>query len=337
MLELTGLSKFISRYLAVTPLFFLFAMVAFNRDNRDYFNYERAFYDEYFRDSFEPGYGLLIEVLKSIGLGHEGIIFIAGSLLIVTMLRMLKGSLNVNLVVFFYCAFPLIYDINQTRNLIMYLVLVLALIYVVENKKIKFYLMMLTAASFHLIGLFYIPFYWFSKWDRKKFMRVLKLTTITLGIGAPLVITGLSLLFPDKAGYYLNRPPGYGIILYFVCAIFDYFTVWWVDKKIGLNIVEDEKPRMEVMYRFVWFPVISLPFLFFFAEFSRIQRNVLLVKYIYCAIAMKYMNIKQRLITVFLLLIPVSIYTFVVFQYRQFDLYNYLDENFIKYYLDRYF
>lgn len=333
-LELTGLSKFISRYLAITPLFFLFAMIAFNRDNRDYLAYERAFYDDYYRDTFEVGYGFLIKTLSRFGMGHEAIIFIAGSLLIITMLKMLKGSHNVNLVIFFYCAFPLIYDINQTRNLIMYLILVLALAFVLEFKQIKYYIMVAVAATFHVLALVYIPFYWLSKFDRKRYIRILQIATISLGIGAPIVISGLTYLLPGKMEYYLSRPPGMGVIVYFVYAILDFFTVWWVDKKAGLNIAEGERKRMEVMYRFVWYPVMALPFIFFFAEFSRLQRNVLLVKYIYCAIAMKYMNIKQRIIIIILLLASVGLYTIIVFIYGQADLYQYLDENYIKYFLD---
>lgn len=336
VLELFRINKYLSRFLAITPLFFLFAMVAFNRMNRDYPVYQFAFLDSRFRDSLEFGYALLVRITDKLGGDQATIAFIAGIFLVSILLIKLKTSNYVNMVVFCYCGFPLIYDITQTRNFLMYLIIILSLGYVEKNKPVKHYILLFFAFSMHTFAVAYAPFYYLCKKNRKKFISIMLWTTALFIIGSPIVIMLLTLVFPEKMNSYMMRTPGLGTIANYVYVIIDILTICWVDRKISGKLSEQDSRKMEVLYRFVWFPILILPFSHYFLEIIRLERNALLIKYIYCALAMPYLSVKQRLFTMGLLLISVIMY-FVMLDYtNQWDMVDYLDDNFVKYYLDKY-
>lgn len=334
LLEFSRVSKFISRFLALTPLFFLFSILSFNRMNRDYWFYQYAFVDERYRTQLEFGYAYLVKTAAKLGFDHTAIVFLAGVLLIFTFHKMLKTSRNLNFVIFFYCAFPLIYDINQTRNLFMYLIVILSLLFIESGKPIKHYLTLFIAFSMHSFALIYAPFYFLCKLTRKKYMSLLWKITIVFGLSSPLVLKALSLIFPVKMAAYMARPTQIDALIYIVYFIIDVFTIWWIDKKISGKIFEEDNRKMEILYRFVWFSMLVLPFIFYFGEINRLQRNALLVKYIYCAIAMKYLTFKQKIFVLGLLIISIIIYLLMLKYFNNTDLFSYLDANYIKYYFE---
>lgn len=336
MLEMGRVNKFISRFLAITPLFFLFVMLAFNRLNLDYPFYSYAFIDDAYREKMDFGYAFLVEMLSNMGKDHTTIVLLAGSLFLFTLFKMLKTSNHINLVIFFYCAFPLIFDLNQIRNLLMYLIVILSLVFVEKKKPIKHYAMLFIAFSLHKFALVYVPFYYFTKMPREKFIKSMVRLTLIVGASSLLILKVLTMLYPVKMGFYLSRPPGLGVTFIFLYAFVDIFTVWWVDKKISVRADEEEKRKLETLYRFVWFPLLILPFAFYFIEVSRMQRNALLVKYIYCALAMKHLSVKEKLFALFLLVSSIALYLGVVAYTNRMDLFQFLDENELKYFLDKY-
>lgn len=336
IVELTRVNKYISWYLAVTPLFFLFAMIGLNRMNRDYPFYEKAFYDENYRDNFEFGYRYLVKFLNYGGFDHTSIVLIVGFLLMFILLKYLYNNNNVNLVIFFYCSYVLIYDINQTRNTLMYLIIILSLIYVIKEKPIKHYILWFVAFSFHKFALIYLPFYYLCKKNRRTFYKIIIGLTFIFLMSSPLIIEISSIILPDKMSVYLTKKPGFGVLAIFIYTLLDIFIVWLLDKKIGNRFQEKDKKTMETLYRFIWFPILILPFTFYFLEVIRIQRNSLLVKYIYCALAMKYMNTKERLITLMLLLLSTSIYISILIYSQELELYSYLNDNYIVDFLKKY-
>jgi len=337
VLELFRVSKYTSRLLAFIPMFLLLIMIGFNRMNRDYQSYEYAFLNEYHRESFDFGFAFLVTALENIGMGHEALVFITGALLIFVVIKKLNTSNSINLVIFFYCLFPLIFDINQIRNLFMYLIIILSLTFIENNKPIKFFILWFLAFSMHKLALVYLLFYFLCKKSRKWFVSKIRLLLILSGIASPLIMLMLGRIFPEKIAIYLANPPKLGVIVIFVYVIIDIFTVWWVDKRIYSRMPEEDKGKMEILYRFVWFPVLILPFAFYFIEVSRLQRNALLVKYIYCALAMKYLKFKEKLFVIFLLLLSISVYIVMLVYNNQLELFQYLDENILKYYLGKYY
>lgn len=336
LLELLGLNKYLSRFLAIIPLIVLFIIAGFNRDNRDYWNYQFAFEDDIHRRSIEFGYAYVVKIVKQLGGDHTFVVFMIGALLMLVFFKLLKSSNHINMVIFFYCAFPLIFDINQIRNLIMYLIIILSFVFIEKQKPLKYYFMVIVAFSFHNLSIVYLPFYYLCQRSRKKFLKILLGVTTLLLIGSPIVTNILTRIFPEKMEYYLRQTPKWGVLVIIVYMTIDIFTVWWVDKQIKNKLSENDKKKMEILYRFVLFPIVTIPFLFYFLEISRLQRSTLLVKYVYCAMAMKYLSFYQKLFTILLLLVSISVYITMVFWYNQADLFGYLDENFIKYLIDKF-
>lgn len=333
LVELIRVKRITSKFFAVIPLVFLFIIVAFNRMNRDYVNYVNAFYGIFNQDRMEFGYLALVNTIKKFDLDHTAIIFLVGVLLMSVLRKFLKDSNHINMVIFFYAAFPLIFDINQIRNTIMYLLIITSFVFIAKEQKIKQYITMFLAFSFHYFSIVYAPFYFLNRMSRKKFMRTLVTTTIILAILSPIFMELANRTFNTFSSYYTGERPGIGIVIIYAQSAIDVFTVWWVGKRT--NIIENKnKVIMEVMYRFVWYSIIILPFCFYFLEFTRVQRNALLVKFIFCALAMEYLTVKQKLITYFLLLLSLSLYLFLMAKNGQFELYQYLDENVVKYYLN---
>lgn len=337
IIEILRVNKFISWGLTLIPLFLLFFIIGFNRDNRDYQYYEKAFIDNVYRDSFEIGYSTLVKFVNFLNFDHTIIVFLSGSLFLLILIKSLSQNNHVNLVIFFYCLYPLIYDINQIRNTLMYLLVVLSLIFIVKNQVVKHYTVLILALAMHKLAVVYLPFYYLCIKNRTHFMRILLVTSIMLFLLSPIVINILLEVFPTKMPLYLERRPGLGVIIVFIYSIIDYFTVWWIDKIIRPRLSEEDKLKIEVLYRFVWFPIIILPFAFYFIEVSRLQRNAILVKYIYCAIAMKYMTVKEKLITVSLLLVSIGFYFLILWYNSEFELFNYLNENTLNYIFKKYF
>lgn len=336
LLELAGVKWITSRFLAITPFFLLFVMMGFNRMNNDYLGYQWMFYD--LNPEVEFGYDYLIKILKAFGRDHDTIIFIAGALLVFTIHRMLKNSRHVNLVIFLYCCFPLVYDINQTRNLIMYLIVTLSLLFVEKGKPVKFYLSILLAFSIHRLALIYAPFYYLArKKSRTQFIKLMWKLFFIFAIASPFIIKLASKLFPSKMGFYLQIKPDLGMVIMITYTVLDIFTVWWVDKKIRHKLDDNESKKLEVLYRFVWFSLLALPFTAYTFELKRVQRNVLLAKFIYCAIAMKYLTMKQRLFTLLLLSASVIAPILLMVYNDQMFLFDYLKENSVIYYFRRYF
>jgi hypothetical protein len=336
LLEIKGVSKYISRFLGITPLVLLFIIVGFNRLNDDYFNYKYMFINDAFRDQVDFGYVYIVKILEHFGQNHETLVFLTGCFLLFTLLKVMKTNRHINLLVFLYCCFPLIYDINQIRNTIMYLIIILSFGFIERKKGIKYYISLFIAFSIHKFALVYLPFYYLCKKNRKQFMKLITILFLIFLFASPIVINLISKMFPGKMEYYLTLQPHFGILIIFAYTIIDVFTVWWIDRRINNKLNEEEKKKMEVLYRFVWFSVLILPFTFYFLEIMRVQRNALLVKYLYCTLAMNHLNIKEKLFIVLLLLISVAMYITVTIYNGNLNLFGYLDDNYIKELLNKY-
>lgn len=219
----------------------------------------------------------------------------------------------------------------------MYLIVTLSLLFVEKGKPVQFYLSLLIAFSIHRLALIYAPFYYLArKKSRTQFIKLIWKLFIIFAIASPIIIKLAAKLFPAKMGFYLQIKPDLGLIIMITYTALDVFTVWWVDRKIRRKLNDDESKKLEVLYRFVWFSLLALPFTAYTFELKRVQRNVLLAKFIYCAIAMKHLTMKQRLFTLLLLITSVIAPIFLMVYNNQMFLFDYLNENSIVYYFKRY-
>ncbi|MCB2312030.1 EpsG family protein [Clostridium tagluense] len=332
IIEISGVNYKTSKMLAVIPIFLLCITVSFNRMNNDYIVYQIAFAND--GTMFEFGYQYLIKVLKYFGQEYEAIIFLTGILLVFIFKKMMKNNKHINVMILLYCIFPLVYDINQIRNLLMYLIVIISLEFIRKKSIIRYYIGIFLAYSIHSFALIYIPFYYLCKKDRKKFIKIILSLFCLFTIISPIIMKVLLRFFPYKIESYLasGKPKG-GIIAIVVYVIVDVFTVWWVDKKISKKLNFEEKNEMEVLYRFVWYSILILPFTVYFLEIQRLQRNALLIKYYYCALAMNHLKKAEKIVTLILLLISVVLPILLMIYSSEFYLYDYLDKNFILEYL----
>ncbi len=335
-LEITKINKYMSRFLAFVPLFFLFVLIGFNRMSRDYTAYEYAFISLPFRQTLESGYVFLIETVSRFGGSHDTIVFFTAVLFLFILIKLLGTSSYINLVVFCYCAYPLMYDITQTRNFLMYLLVTVSLFFAASKKPIKHYVTLIIASTMHTLAFIYLPFYFLCKFSNKRFVRVMIYTTVALFVVSPWTIEILKIIFPAKMLSYLPKKPGLGILINYISTFADIFTVWWVYKRVEDKLSESDSKLMLVFYRFVWYPLLALPFAHYFLEVARVQRNSLLVKYIFVAMAMKYLAVKQRIFVVLLLSATIIFYFLTLDYVGNWDLVEYLDYNSLKYFFDGY-
>lgn len=317
-----------SKALSIIPLCLLFIIVAFNRMNNDYLAYLIAFQNN--GSGFEIGFQYLIKTFKILNLQYEAIVFAIGLLLSYTVKKMMKYNANINLIIFLYCIFPLVYDINQIRNLIMYLIIIITLFSVQNRNKILYYIGVFLGVSFHTFALAYLPFYYLCGKNRKRYFEILFSAFFVMLISSSSVMKILLKIFPVKIGEYLaGGQPHLGIILVYSYVIIDVFTVWWINRKIKNKLDSEETIKMETLYRFVWYEIIILPFIPYFIEIQRFQRNGLLVKYYYCSLAMKYLKTKDKIMAIIMLTISAVIPVLVMIYTSQFYLFKYLDNNYI--------
>lgn len=326
ILELFKTNKYLSRYYSIIPIFFLFCIISFNRMSRDFLAYEYAFKNLEYKQSLESGYQYLIDIAIKYGQGQEFIVFLSGLLFIITLMILMKNSSYLNLVIFGYTAYSLMYDITQTRNFIMYLIVSMSIIFVWEKKPFKHYALIAIATQFHSLALFYTPFYFINRIKKRDFEKVMIIVTVVLILVGPILMKLFIIVFPDKSNYAL-RTPGKGVLINYSAVLFDLIIVW-VTKKFSENkIIDQEEEKLNVMYRFVWLSIIVLPFSRFFLEIIRIQRNAQLIKYVFVASSMKYLSLRQKLIVLLLIAVSLGLSTFFIITTNQIDLIKYLDEN----------
>ncbi len=333
LLEVSGVR---SKSLFSIPLLLLWLTFSFNRYNSDYLDYSNLFENVNATSSFEVGYGLFVKLLSYFGFGHDVIIFIVGSLLLYVIFKESKGARYSNLIILMYCLSPLFFDLNQIRNTLMYLIVILSLAFIVPKKPVEYYLGICLAFLFHKFAIVYLPLYYLNSLSRKKFLWLIIFGLTFLFSTSPLIMHILTWFMPSKMNAYLAREPGLGVLVVFVYVLLDLLTIWWVDQRVRKRASLSDKRRFEVMYRFLWLSVLILPFTFYFLEVKRMQRNAMLVKYIYSVVAMKYMTASEKIITTILLLISALLPIFIMLYNGEISDIKDIDQNLLLHYFGFY-
>ena len=329
--EVIGINKYYSLYLAFIPSLLLFIILAFNRMSRDYLSYELMFSNYDFRQSLEKGYAFFVEMIAKYGGDHSILVFLTACLFMILLYKLAGSSGYLNLVIFFYSSYVLIYDITQTRNFLMYIIVMFSLILLKERKVFKHYLVLYLSTLFHKLGFIYFPFYFLCKIKKKNFEKFMIIVSLLIFIFSSQVLQGIGLFIPNKVSYFY-RTPGLGVYINYASVIVDLLTIWWIYKKTNLK-KNDELTWIDILYRFCWLSIFVIPFSSYFLEVIRIQRNTLLAKYVFVALSMKYLKLKDRLIVIVILVLTLLMYLFFISYSNQWDLYNYIDTNYILDYL----
>lgn len=327
LLEFKFLNESFSRISFLISSSFLFILMGLNRWNPDYEGYQGSFYNG--NDGHEIGYQMLNRLVKSVGLPFETLMALMAILLLGVLWFGLRGHTS-NWVILFYMVFPLALDLPQMRNTYMYLIVTLAVLLFAYRSRIAYLAAVLIATSMHMLGALFLPLTFLFKTTRKTFFKWIGIFAVALFAGA----VGLRIahikwtLHPEIAEEI--RPYGYFLFAVQVLEVMiDLFTYWWVDRKLKNKLLPETQARMESLYRFGWYSALYVPLLLVHGQMYRIRRNAQLAKYIYSGIALKYLNRRDQLILVGLVLVNLALVVFFMVQANDHSVYFWFDKNWL--------
>lgn len=266
--------KYIQRFISSLLIVIIFILFSFNKENNDYLAYLKIFKLE---TNVESGYIYLIKVIKMIGGNHQFIVFIIGLILVFYLfIKFLKKTRYPIFILFLYFQNNFIYDLNQIRNTLTYILILYALEYLIKNQNKKYLLLNFLAITFQRIGIIYLFFYILSKFKIKKYCKIL-LFISTVGVFIlPILKIFLLKLFPDKASIYFATKISKGYLLYYILFLLD-LIILKITNSFEINSREDE-----IFLKFILFPAIFLPGGILSTDLvSRPYRNALLIKWLF--------------------------------------------------------
>lgn len=264
----------------------LFILFIFNRDNRDYQAY-LDFFDE--KNLTEKGYMFLIKVVKVIGGNHNIILLILGMLLIYTLFYLYKTKYVISYI-FLYMMLSFVYDINQIRNLFCILFVLIGIKMLQKNKYIQYIFMNILSFLFQRFGYVYILFFISQKLKVKDFKKIIFILFILGFFGIMVVEQIIIFLFPEKANYYFQYKPRFGVLIYYVLLGTDIFLL-----KLIKNKKESKKEML--LRKFILFQFIFLAYSSLHLEIiSRVWRNTLYIKWFYSLRKMEEKRKKNKIL-----------------------------------------
>lgn len=251
-------------------IFILFLLFIFNRNNNDYQNYLKIFKGEF--QVKEKGYIFLVHILNFFKGNHNFIILILGILLIYTLFYLYRIK-YVFCLISLYSIYVFAFDINQIRNLFCILFIMIGIKFLQKKKDLFYLIFNGLAASFQSLGYIYFVFYFLQKIKLKKYIKIISVLFICGFFTLFIFPKAMEFFFPDKAQAYFDRKPRFGMILYYIFIIMDIFII---------KCKEKIKKEDILLIKFTLFPIIFLPYSFFFLELiHRVWRNALYIKWFY--------------------------------------------------------
>jgi hypothetical protein len=318
--EWRGLPEKTSRLLFYLNAGLLFILVAFNRMSADYPRYERDFLIN--ERDMEPGFLALFDLMRTFDLPFATVRFLMAALMILVLLAAAKITAS-NLTIFYYLLYPLVLDLPQIRNTLMYLIVLLVFLTLGQRSRLAVFAGVLLGGAFHIFGLIYAPLALLLKCSRQRFFLWLKIFAIALTATAiTLQILNQTIELPKFLYKEISPFLWFYFMIQVLHAAIDLFTYWWLDRKLAGRLDAREQPFYETLYRFGWFSALYLPLSIASSEIYRFRRNAQLVKYIYSAGALRHLEPKDRAITVGLILLNLAFV--IAMLYHTEDLHNYL-------------
>lgn len=270
-------------------IFILFILFIFNRCNNDYENYLKIFTGE--RPGKEKGYLLFVKILKNLGGNHNLVILLLGVLLIFVLFYLYKSK-NMISFIFLYLLCSFVYDINQIRNLFCIMFILIGIKFLQKRKDSIYLIFNALASSFQSLGFVYFIFYFLQKIRLKKYFKLVIVLFIFGFLLIPIFPKIITFIFPKKAIYYLSLKPRFGMLLYYIFIVMDIFMLKYKNRITKKDIL---------LIKFILFPIIFLPYSFFFLEIiHRIWRNTLYIKWLYL---LKDLENEKKKYVIFILLI----------------------------------
>lgn len=325
-------------YRLTYSIFLLFVimhmLMGFSYNNADYYTYQ-AYYNNY-TETGDMGYDLLVEIGRYFSIDYQTFLIIISFVSLILLFQgVFKLSNNPTQTLVLYTVFPFFFDIVQIRNFIALSVTIYAFTFLLEKSVsgyFKYTLLVIIAALFHNVALFYLV-YLLSHIDSLSKLRnlIITLTTFfTINLNSNFNIFEIPLIRNILLGinpriyYYLrgNALEGSTAVLYilyilffFIISIFTYKFVMGEKFNSKVSIGSIQLKKLQFLTKISTISLLFIPFVTLDPTLFRVFRNMLVVYYMqlsYLTIRIKKNNIIINIIASFFLNIVV-ILSFVNF------------------------
>ena len=269
-------------------------------------------------------------IFSSLGFTFSEFRFITSGILLGSIFYLIKKlTPNYGMVILLYCIYPFFFDVIQTKNFYVEVIMLYAIYIYSQRKKfhnLKYSVVTLLATTFHNIAFAYFPLIIIRKLQRFMFMKVLKfgiivtfpfLISIIKSQGQSLILflAGLSGSF-EHYEIYSDQSAGIISLLHwgmmiFISGILFYLYIHAIKKKEYDYVPMLIKNQLEDTLSFWLYLCLFIPLFAISVDTTRIPRNLFLPFYI-CIANYNYYGKKWGKLIFVICLIIVSIYSYMV-------------------------
>lgn len=239
-------------------LFYFICMLGLNNHNNDYIGYSKLIFNNphmYIRDIC---FIKIVEILKMYNFSYQVIPILVAVMISLTFIR-IKKIFNINIfwAIFFYSCFPLVMDIIQLRNTIVYFLFLNVILDLIQKKYFRMLTILVLSLGFHKIGFLYIGVLVLVILSRKYRITLKKSFILTvLGIVFVFIVKDKFLIYVSRLNSYFRKEFG-------ILSIGMWGTIYLINELINK------------------YNLILLSLMLYFEEFTRIGRNYYIYALIY--------------------------------------------------------
>ncbi|WP_176706032.1 EpsG family protein [Paenibacillus hemerocallicola] len=301
LLGIIGLTIKKSKVVFGVLFIFMWILFGWNTGNADYFGYEQTYYslesyngfNVYFAE-YEIGYRFVYKLAHAFGMNYNTFLIVYSLIgLMLISNTILKYSAKPSYVMALYLIYPFLMDIVQIRNFMSMAIIIFAARYLFSSRKgdlFRYVLFVLLAASFQVVGLFYLILLLAKVRARIKLVKWISLITIFLVLFLILLMSGIAIPILGGMAYLGTKTSITTQIGYLFYFIIGFLLVRFSYKKVrtledssssGKHVVDYSKMNMANIILNINIIILCVyPLVFFSTEFMRLYRNILLLNYI---------------------------------------------------------
>lgn len=293
---------------SVLCVFFVFLIFSTNRQNPDWLSYIVIF--EHPELYAEFGYVWLVNGLKIIGFGHEGVVFFLALVVSATLLRYSKYSPYLSIAILLYTVYPMAIDVTQIRNTFGFFLVLNMLIEIERKRHLLALLFLAAAASFHYFFLSYLL------WFLLIACRGVRYWSVAIALSTSMAILILPYVLPLVASTgalrnlsaYLSPEIKYHSLFIWGCVlVFDILVFGFVQRFCMLNEGANERLR-KVLYSAMISGIPFLVGLLYVDDFHRFFRSLFILKYLLAAVMWPALSSEGRAVLLIYLLFSVLVF-----------------------------
>lgn len=255
---------------------------ALNRGNKDYDGYVIIFENP--RAYAEPGYVLLIDIIKIFdGGNYNSVLLVLGIFVFATLYRYFNNFNIASLALLCYFIFPMPIDIIQVRNTFLTFFLLNSIFEYSEKKYIRSGIFLAIGSSFHFLGVVYIiPLLVVFVKDKKHFSKMVLLASVAFLLSAPFMIDFIALSsegIRNTQSYISKDNKFHSLFLWGSVLVVDLIVCNYFIKKV-LNCDVKTIDLINTLYAFMLASITLVGGLLILDEFNRVFRTLFIVKYL---------------------------------------------------------